>query len=335
MRTFLILFGVLLLIFLADISLGSVTIPIDAIISSLFGSEVEQDSWKRIILDFRLPRAITAVLVGSGLAVCGLQMQVLFRNPLAGPFVLGISSGASLGVALVVLAGIGLGWAAFTPWISAIAAAVGSGLVFLLVLVVASRVKDSTTLLIFGLMFGSATGAIVSVLQYFSEAEDIQIYLLWTFGSLGGVTYSDLGILAPLVIIGIGLGFGMVKSLNALLLGETYAGSLGINVKRSRLGIIVSASLLAGVITSFCGPIAFIGIAIPHLTRIILPTSDHKVVYPVTILTGAIALLICDIISQLPGSQLVLPINAVTALVGAPVVIWLVLKKGNIRRALT
>ena len=334
MRVIFLLCFLLVVLFVADISFGSVYIPFGDVLSILFGGEGERSSWTQIVLDFRVPRAITALIVGGGLSVCGLQMQVLFRNPLAGPFVLGISSGASLGVALVVLTGIGIGLSFMSPVIIALAAAIGSALVFILVIAVSAKVRDSTTLLIFGLMFGSATGAIVSVLQYFSKAEDIQIYLLWTFGSLGGVTYEDLQLLIPLVLLGLVIGFLMIKSLNALLLGETYASSLGVNVKRSRLGIIISASILAGSITAFCGPIAFIGIAIPHLTRILLPTSNHQVVYPVTIITGAIALIACDIISQLPGSQLVLPINAVTALVGAPVVIWIVLKSGNIKRSL-
>ena len=335
MRTILLLTAALILLFIANLALGSVYIPFGDVVSILTGTAVENDGWRQIVLEFRLPRALTAVLVGGGLAVCGLQMQVLFRNPLAGPFVLGISTGASLGVALVVMAGIGLGVSLMNPWITTIAAAIGSGLVFILVMAVAGRVRDSTTLLIFGLMFGSAIGAIVSVLQYFSKAEDIQIYLLWTFGNLGGVSYSDLKILFPMVALGVFIGFLLIKPLNALLLGEEYANSLGVNIKRSRILIILSASLLAGAITSFCGPIAFIGIAVPHLTRVLLPTSDHKTVYPVTIVTGGIALLACDIVAQLPGSQWVLPINAVTALIGAPVVIWIVLNRGNIRRALS
>ena len=184
-------------------------------------------------------------------------------------------------------------------------------------------------------MFGSATGAIVAILQFFSKAEDIQIYLLWTFGNLGSVTYDNLVIMLPIVLGGMALGYLLSKSLNALLLGEAYAQSLGINIKRSRLGIILSASVLAGTITAFCGPIAFIGIAVPHITRILMPTSNHKIIFPVTILTGACTLILCDIISQLPGSQHTLPINAVTALVGAPVVIWIVLRKGNITKSLT
>ncbi|MDH5380725.1 MAG: iron ABC transporter permease, partial [Cyclobacteriaceae bacterium] len=219
-------------------------------------------------------------------------------------------------------------------WFTVFSATLGSLTVFMVVLIVSIRVKDSMTLLIFGLMLGSATGGIVAVLQYFSKAEDIQVYLLWTFGSLGGVTYEKLAILAPMVIAGILIATMRIKSLNAMLLGEEYSRSLGVNIFSSRLWIIIATCIMAGAITAFCGPIAFIGIAVPHFARMLFMTSDHKRILPMSLLLGAIALLFCDIISQLPGSDEVLPINAVTAVFGAPVVIWLIIKRGNIKRSL-
>ena len=334
-RAFPLLFLMLLVLFVLSISIGSVTVPFDEIFTIILGKGASKSSWEHIVVDFRIPRALTAVVVGSGLAVCGLEMQALFRNALAGPFVLGISSGASLGVALAVLAGISFGMSWMGGWFLVMAGLLGSALVFFSIIVVSSRVKDNMTLLIFGLMLGSATGAIVSVLQFFSKAEDIQVYLLWTFGNLGAVTYEKLAVLIPLVFTGLFLGYIFSKSLNVMLLGEQYATSMGINVKGSRLGIIISTCLLAGAITAFCGPIAFIGIAVPHLSRLLINTSNHKVLLPSTALAGGIILLTCDLLAQLPGSDQVLPLNAVTSLVGAPVVIWVILKKGHIKRSLS
>ncbi|MDH5397851.1 MAG: iron ABC transporter permease [Cyclobacteriaceae bacterium] len=331
LRTGLLLITSLFVLFVLDLTLGSVYIPPDEVFSILMGGTTDHTSWRQIILDFRMPRAVTAVVVGGGLAVSGLEMQSLFRNPLAGPYVLGISTGASLGVAITVMTGISVGLSWLSPWFTALSATLGAALVFLLVIAVAGRVKDSMTLLIFGLMFGAAAGAIVSVLQFFSQAEDIQVYLLWTFGNLGGMTWDELSILIPTVMAGWLLAFLLAKSLNALLLGENYAASMGIHLRRSRYGIIISASLLTGCITAFCGPIGFIGIAVPHLVRMISPSSNHRSMLPAVTLAGAIILLACDIISQLPGSQHVLPINAVTALVGAPVVIWIVIRRRNVK----
>jgi len=325
----------ILVLFLLDISLGSVFIPIAEIFDILIGLEPSQASWSTIITKFRLPRAVTAMAVGAGLAISGLQMQTLFRNPLAGPFVLGISSGASLGVALLMLAGgvfsSALIISPFASWFIVIAASLGSGLVLLLVIAVSIRVRDSMALLIIGLMFGSLTGAIVSVLQYFSTGDEIQLYLFWTFGSLGGLNPSELVIMLIIVGVGLALSIFLIKPLNALLLSENYALSMGIDIKKSRLTIIASTSLLAGAITAFCGPIAFIGLAVPHLARLLFDTSDHKILIPAVGLTGIIIMLVCDIISQLPGSDSILPINAVTSLLGAPVVIWIILSKGSLK----
>ena len=321
---------VLLLCFFANISLGSITIPLNSIFNSFFGT-IENETWQIIVLNVRLPKAITAILVGSGLGISGLLMQTLFRNPLAGPFVLGISSGASLGVAVVIL-GSGLfgglfATALISKWSIVIAASLGSFLVLLAVLAVSSKVRDTMAILIIGLMFGSITTAVVSVLSYFSTAEQLQQYIFWGFGSLSNLSWLELLIFFGIYTIGIILSIASIKGLNSLLLGDNYAKSLGLNLKQSQLIIILATSLIAGTITAFAGPIAFIGLAIPHLTRQIFKTSNHKVLLPAVFLFGAIVMLICDSISQIPGSDYMLPINAITALVGAPVVIWLLVRQ--------
>lgn len=320
----------LLCAFVLNISLGSVSIPLSEIFKGIFGTS-DNDTWQFIISDYRLPKAVTAILVGSGLGISGLLMQTLFRNPLAGPFVLGISSGASLGVAVIIL-GSGLlgGWLTaifISKWTIVIAASLGSFLVLLAVLVVSNKVRDTMAILIIGLMFGSITAAVVSVLSYFSSAEQLQQYIFWGFGSLSNLSWNEVFIFFSLYLIGLVLSIISIKSLNILLLGENYAKSLGLNLKRSRFVIIVATSLLAGTITAFAGPIAFIGLAIPHLTRQIFRTSNHKILLPAVFLYGAIVMLVCDSIAQVPGTDYTLPINAITALVGAPVVIWLLVRQ--------
>lgn len=327
---FLVLMALLIICFFVNISLGSVSIPTTEIFKGLFG-EIDNESWQYIIQNYRLPKAFTAILVGSGLGISGLLMQTLFRNPLAGPFVLGISSGASLGVALVIL-GSGIFGGVFTTlliskWSIVIAASLGSFLVLLAVMIVSSRVRDTMAILIIGLMFGSITAAIVSVLSYFSSAEQLQQYIFWGFGSLGNLSWKELFIFFLIYLMGILMTIISLKGLNTLLLGENYAKSLGLNLKQSRLIIIIATSLLAGTITAFAGPIAFIGLAIPHMTRQIFPTSNHKTLLPAVFLFGAIVMLICDSVAQLPTSDYTLPINAITSLVGAPVVIWLLVRK--------
>ena len=323
---FIVLLLILVICFFANISLGSVSIPLKEIFNSLIGLS---DNY--IIQNYRLPKAFTAILVGSGLGISGLLMQTLFRNPLAGPFVLGISSGASLGVALVIL-GSGFFGGIFaslliSKWSIVIAASLGSFLVLLAVLIVSSKVRDTMAILIIGLMFGSITAAVVSILSYFSSAEQLQQYIFWGFGSLGNLSWNELLIFFIIYILGIVLSILSIKGLNTLLLGENYAKSLGLNIKQSRLIIIIATSLLAGTITAFAGPIAFIGLAIPHITRQIFNTSNHKVLLPAVFILGAIVMLVCDIIAQLPTSDYLLPINAITSLVGAPVVIWLLVRK--------
>lgn len=328
--SFIMLTVVALFCFVLNISLGSVSIPLSTVFDSLF-SAADNSTYQVIITEFRLPKAITAILVGSGLGISGLLMQTLFRNPLAGPFVLGISSGASLGVALVIL-GSGLfggffATALISKWSIVIAASLGSFLVLLAVLAISHKVRDTMAILIIGLMFGSITAAVVSILAYFSTAEQLQQYIFWGFGSLSNLSWEELLIFFCIYLTGIILSIASIKSLNSLLLGDNYAKSLGLNLKQSRFIIIIATSLVAGTITAFAGPIAFIGLAIPHLTRQIFKTSNHKILLPAVFLFGAIVMLICDTIAQVPTSDYHLPINAITALVGAPVVIWLLVRQ--------
>jgi iron complex transport system permease protein len=329
--TFFILFVVLLICIFANISLGSVAIPFEEILSMLIGNEGSKESWNYILFDYRIPKAITAVLVGSGLGLSGLLMQTLFRNPLAGPYVLGLSSGASLGVALLIMGATFFGGFFSEILVSsssiAIAASVGSFLVLLLVIAVANKVRDTMAILIIGLMFASITAAIVSVLAYFSTATELQKFLFWSYGSLGNLSWQEVAVFSLIYLVGLLLSLFSIKSLNSLLLGENYAVSLGLQIKKSRLIIVIATSLLAGSITAFAGPIAFIGLAVPHLTKQLFNTTNHKVLLPSVLLYGAILMLICDSIAQLPSSDFTLPINAVTSLIGAPVVIWLLVRK--------
>jgi ABC-type Fe3+-siderophore transport system permease subunit len=320
---------VLALSFLLNLGLGSVMIPVGEIVSGIFAGEWTKSSWEQIILYYRLPKSLVAVLAGIGLSLSGLQMQTFFRNPLAGPFVLGISSGAGLGVAILILAGSAFGFAlsGISSWAIATAGVLGACLVLSVVSLVAWRVKDSMTLLIVGLMFGSAVSAVISILSYFSKAEALKLFTVWSMGSLGALGWAQVGILAVLIAIGGVPVIGSIKSYNALLLGETYAKSMGIRTAKMRWLMIGSTGLLAGGVTAFCGPIAFVGIAVPHLARIVCKSSDHRVLFPASALIGAIMLLLCDSVGQLPGYASTLPINAVTSLVGAPIVIGLILKR--------
>ena len=329
---------VLVTLFALELILGSVRIPLVQVARILIGLEPSKGSWETIILYFRLPRALTAILAGSGLAVAGLQMQTLFRNPLAGPSILGIGSGASLGVALVVLTatasdasrfldGIGLGG----ELAMVLAAGTGSAAVLFLVLAASRRVKSAVTLLILGLLFGYAVNAVVSILMHFSIAERIQVYVNWTFGSFGGTTWRQLSIYIPVVLVTmIAIQFSR-KPLNGLLLGENYAHSMGLNVRRARGITITTTAMITGAITAFCGPIGFLGVAVPHLARSVFNTSDHRVLLPASAVAGSIIALAADLIAQLPGSQTVLPLNAVTALIGAPVVGFIILKRRALR----
>ncbi len=333
-KIFIILTCLLLLLAFLDISLGQIAIPFKEVLKSIFGSQASKETWEYIIINYRLPKAITAILVGIGLSVAGLLMQTLFRNPLAGPYVLGLSAGSSLGVAFVILASgaipIFLSSILLSSYGLAFASCLGSFLVLLLVLLVSQKIRDTNSILIVGLMFGSFASAIVGVLTYFSTAEQLQKYTFWSMGNIGNLTFSTLILLSSLVLLGLLLSFYSIKSLNAMLLGENYARSLGLNYQKSRLIIILATSLLSGSITAFVGPIAFIGLAVPHLAKIIFHTSNHYILFFATILLGAITMLFCDIFSQIPGTNIILPINAVTSIIGAPIVIYLLVNKRKI-----
>lgn len=311
-------------LFYLDILSGSVAIPHSEIVNIIWGN-ASSKGWEHIILEFRMPKAVAAVAIGGGLSVAGLLMQTLFRNPLAGPDVLGINSGASLGVALFVLASNGL--IAFLPGGGGLvfAAVLGASTIMLIVLMASRWLTNPVSLLIIGIMFGSLAGSLVSILQYYSSAENVQRFVIWTFGSLAGISTDQLEWLLPIIGAGLLISVYLIKPLDALVLGDQYASALGVPIKRIRYIVIISCSLIAGTITAFAGPIAFVGVAVPHIARNIFRSSDHATIVPGSILCGIVLMLACDIITQLPGNGTVLPINAVTALFGAPVVIWVVL----------
>jgi len=329
-------FTILLLVcFLADMFLGSVRIAIGDMLGIIFRGESRQPEWPIILWDFRFPRAMTAVFAGISLSLAGLQMQTIFRNPLAGPYVLGISSGASLGVALLVMGAVIIlpGRNHHFGTLGLIGAAwIGSGAVMFLLLLVSLRIKDIMTILILGILFGSITIAIVSILQYFTHEALLKTFIVWTLGSLGNVTREQLPLLAGTLSIGVLLSLICIKILNTFLLGENYARTMGVGVTAGRILLFISTSILAGTITAFCGPIGFIGIAVPHIARLVWKTADHRTLIPAVMLLGAISLLLSDMISQLPGSDKILPINSVTALLGIPVVVWIVVRNRRFAR---
>jgi iron complex transport system permease protein len=327
---FLLLGLLVVFFFFMDLIIGSVSIPFKEFLKLLSGEEIK-GSWQYIILDFRLPKAITAILAGASLSVAGLLMQTLFRNPLAGPFVLGVSSGASLGVALYIMGGTflvsTLGLTSISNTGIILSAVIGALVVMFLVITAGAKLKNNLTLLIVGIMFGSLTSAVVSILQYFSTAENVQRFVVWTMGSLSAVSMEEIAYIAPLILVTLIICIALQKPLNTMLLGENYAKSLGTNIDNVRMLILIITGILAGVITAYTGPIAFIGIAIPHLSRNLFKTSNHNILLPSVILIGAIFMLICDIFSQLPGSSSTLPINSVSAIFGAPIVIWIIMKR--------
>ena len=329
-----IVLGILLLVFFAgDLLLGSVGIPLKAVIGALTGSGSDPQA-SMLILNFRLPKAIVAVIVGAALACSGLQMQTLFRNPLAGPYVLGVSSGASLGVALFLMGAPLLGGAFASETLRNIgiigAAWIGAAGILFIIMAVSTRIKDIMAILILGIMFGSAATAIVQILQYMSSESALKSFVVWTMGSLGGVLSSQLNIMVVAIASGLAISISLIKPLNLLLLGENYARTMGLNIRAARMLIFVSTVLLAGTVTAFCGPIGFIGIAVPHIARMLFANADHKVLMPASILIGCVLMLFCDIVAQLPGYEMVLPINTVTALVGIPVVIAVIVRNKKV-----
>lgn len=315
-------------LFAADIAVGSVSIPIRDVWAALTGGECDPTT-ARIIRDIRLMKAVVALVAGAALAVSGLQMQTLFRNPLAGPYVLGVSSGASLGVALFILGAPMLGLTGHA-WLSSLgvagAAWIGAAATLALVAAISTRIKDIMVILILGMMISSGVSAIVQILQYLSAEEALKSFVVWTMGSLGDVTATQLALLLPAVAAGAALSVAAIKSLNMLLLGENYARSMGLDLRRSRSIILLSTTLLAGTVTAFCGPIGFIGLAMPHVARVIFRNADHRMLMPAAALTGAASLLLCDMVAKL----LALPVNSITALLGIPVVIWVVVRNRNI-----
>ena len=312
---FIVLSLLLMALFIVDLAAGAADIPLLHVWAALTGGDCPAVTAK-IVLDIRLVKAVVALTAGMALSVSGLQMQTLFRNPLAGPYVLGISAGASLGVAFVVLAGVasslgivGAAWA-------------GAATVLAVIAAVGRRIKDIMVILILGMMFSSGVGAVVQILQYLSNEDSLKAFVIWTMGSLGDVTAVQLAVLVPSVAAGLVLAVFSVKSLNLLLFGEEYAVTMGLDLKRSRAILFVSTTLLAGSVTAFCGPIGFIGLAMPHVARMLFRSADHKVLLPAAALVGAAVLLLCDIVSK----TLVLPVNAITALLGIPIVVWVVLR---------
>jgi len=331
-RTSALFFLMTVVLFVTDVAIGSIAISLTDLLSSfvdLKGSYITEIIWQ-----FRIPKATTCLLAGAALAIGGLLMQTLFRNALAGPDVLGLSSGASLMVAVVLMLGqTSIGFMAVvssSPWSQVIAASLGGVLVFVLIIAIARFVRDNTSLLIIGLMISAGTSSLVAMLQFVSKAEDLQTFIVWSMGSVGSTNWQEVKILALVVLIGIGIAVSQVKSLNALLLGESYARSLGINISSSRLWIVVSTSLLAGSVTAFCGPIAFVGLAVPHLVRLAVPTANHKILLPLAAMAGASMLLLCDLLAHLPNRTQVLPINVITSLIGAPLVIWMIVRNKKV-----
>lgn len=316
-------------LFVADLMYGSVKISpseIAAVLSGTGGDTVNA----RIIIDIRLVKAIVAMIAGAALSVSGLQMQTLFRNPLAGPSVLGVTSGASLGAALFII-GIPMAGGISSLLSSfgvAGAAWLGAAAVMAVIVAVSRRIKDIMVILILGMMFSSGVSAVVQVLQYVSDESALKSFVIWTMGALGDVTYVQLALLAPVFVVGMILAVAAVKPLNLLLLGENYARTMGLDVKRSRTMIFLSTTLLAGSVTAFCGPIGFIGLAVPHVARYIFSSSDHRVLVPATVLTGASVMLVCDLLSKTMN----FPINTITSLLGIPIVVWVVIRNKNIFR---
>ena len=326
---FFILLLLLFVFFVTDLLVGSVSIPLSEIRNAFFGMVQDPVNYE-IIINYRLPKALTAVLVGASLSVAGVLMQTLFRNPLAGPDVLGVNSGAGLGVAVFTMltaTGSGLIFGTSGSWGIIIAGICGSMLVLLLVIAASVKISDTVSLLIVGIMFGSITGAVINILQNISNPDAVKLFIVWTFGSLSSVTWNFFRLFLPLSIIGLLIAFFVHRKMDILLLGDNYAKSLGINIFGIRLIIILCTALLAGTSTAFVGPVAFVGVTVPHIARGIFNTSLHRIIIPGSVLCGAVLLLACDVISQLPGTSLSVPLNAVCALFGGPMIIWILFRE--------
>ena len=333
-------YGIILLLLIlaltgANLLFGSVNIPADAVWHILTGNEVEKASWSFIVWESRLPQAITALLCGMALAASGLMLQTTFNNPLADPSILGISSGASLGVALVMLAGAGTitaGVFTLSGFLSVIIGAfIGSMLVMGIILFFSTLIKNSIMLLIIGIMIGYITSSAISLLNFFSTAEGVHSYMIWGMGNFGGVSLQQLPFFSLVTAAGLLITILLIKPLNALLLGEMYAANLGIRIKRARIAILLCTGILTATTTAFCGPISFIGLAVPHISRLMLGSSNHKILVPITMLTGSCIALLCNLLMVVPGSNTILPLNAVTPMLGAPVIIYVIVNRKNIQ----
>ena len=322
---YLILFLLLVCSFLSVLYIGNARIPMSDIAGILFGRQSSTEQWITIVREYRLPKAITAILAGMALSVSGLQMQTVFRNSLAGPYVLGISAGATLGVAFMMM-GVGETTGMTGNWMTVFAAFLGASAVLFLIFSVSLRIRDVMTILILGIMFGSITSSFINILQYFSNESVLKSFTVWTMGSLNGVTPEQLKVLTPSVLFGLCISILTVKPLNAMILGENYARTLGVNIIASRLLIFFSTGILAGSVTAFCGPIGFVGIAVPHICRILFRTADQRILLTGCTLVGAVVMLASDLISQLPRNGMLLPVNSVTAFIGIPVVIWIIVR---------
>jgi len=336
---FLLMGALILFLFILNIALGSINIPPFEILKIVFGVENAKASWQGIVLDTRLPQALTAVLAGAALGVSGLMMQTLFRNPLAGPSVLGVSSGASLGVALLMMIVSVPGVRIISQnqissnFSVVIAAFAGAFAVLLLIMILAAKFRNNTTILIIGIMIAYVISAIVGILQFYSLKEDLQAFVIWGLGSFANVSWQQHAFFFPVVFVGLSISVFMIKPMNALLLGDNYARNLGFNTRRISILLIVAAGILVAVVTAYCGPIAFLGIAIPHLSRNLFKSSDHFINVPGTILSGMMLALFCNMVARLPGFDGALPINAITSLIGAPVVIWVIVKSKHYQKA--
>ncbi len=325
--TWVVLGTLLVGLFVLRLFLGSVTVHSSDVVGALLG---HASAGGELVLRFRLPVAVTCVLAGAGLAIAGLLMQTLFRNALAGPDVLGLTSGSSLAVAMLILTAGSASWGLTNPWAVAIASSLGAAGVFILIIAISQVVDDNTSLLIIGLMVAATASSVVGVLQYLSQADDLQAFVIWGLGTVGNTGWNEILVMTIVIGAAAMIALSQMKPLNSLLLGENYATTLGINVRRTRLLLLAATSITIGAVTAFCGPIAFVGLAVPHLVRLLAPTSSHRTLLPAVMLGGPIVLLFCDIVTQLPGSTRVLPLNAVTSLVGAPVVIWLVIRNRKV-----
>ncbi|MBL0309465.1 MAG: iron ABC transporter permease [Bacteroidetes bacterium] len=310
--------------------IGSVRIPISSVLTILTGGTVDNEAWSNIVIESRLPGALAAMLAGAGLSVSGLQMQTLFRNPVAGPYVLGISAGASLGVALYLMGAAALSsyslFHLLSGWGIIISASLGAFVIFVVSSVLTFRIRDVVAVLIIGLMLGGGISAFIEILQSFSGNEALKHYVLWTFGSFRYVDITQVAYLAGAVMIGIFLSLAVSKQLNLLLLGEIYAAGLGVPINLIKYLVVFCTSLLAGCVTAFCGPIGFVGLAVPHIVRRLFNTYNHNILTPACALMGAVICCLCNILASVPGTEIALPINAVTSLFGAPVVIWIIMK---------